>query len=249
LIHSCTKLVTMFFKDTVQQVLITLHCKEPFFEIFLDSNFKKNGQKSYKKRATSEAEELGKVGARHWPDTAFPAKPGNTVPLNPHSSHDYVWWSRTKPVQDWWPKEAKHDIFHAGVGKNWSSSVTILGSYRVQAAYKWPKVSDKTKGVFHLTTQNTFTCIGADHTNGGVKFSILSQSIPWCFSGPSLLQTVQLVLLTKANVKGHIYTNRGRFGFVGRGQIYRAPHQVTEANGVDGLSEQWLESRSSQLQL
>lgn len=29
------------------------------------------------------------------------------------------------------------------------------------------------------------------------------QSILWRFSGPSLLQTVQLVLLTKANVKGH----------------------------------------------
>lgn len=48
----------------------------------------------------------------------------------------------------------------------------------MQAAYKKPKVSNKTKDVFNLTTQNTFTCIGAGRTNGGVKFSILSQSIP-----------------------------------------------------------------------
>lgn len=58
--------------------------------------------------------------------------------------------------------------------------------------------------VFDWTTQITFTCIGSDRTNGGVKFCILSQSIPWSFSDPSLLQTVQLVLLTKANVKGLI---------------------------------------------
>lgn len=56
--------------------------------------------------------------------------------------------------------------------------VTVLGKYMVQAAYNYPKVANKTKDVFHLTTQITFTCIGADRTNGGVKFSILSQSIP-----------------------------------------------------------------------
>lgn len=48
----------------------------------------------------------------------------------------------------------------------------------VKAAYNKPKVANKTKDVFHLTTQITFTCIGADRTNGGVKFCILSQSIP-----------------------------------------------------------------------
>lgn len=37
-----------------------------------------------------------------------------------------------------------------------------------------------------------------------VKNCILSQSIPWCFPGPPLPQTVQLVLLTKANVKENL---------------------------------------------
>lgn len=49
--------MSVFFKTTVQQVLITLHRLEPFFEIFLDSNSAK--------WETSEAEEVGKVGARH----------------------------------------------------------------------------------------------------------------------------------------------------------------------------------------
>lgn len=51
----------------------------------------------------------------------------------------------------------------------------------------------------------------------GVKFCILSQSIPWGFSGPSLLQTVQLVLLTKANVKGHIKLMLAGFDWLGGG--------------------------------
>lgn len=96
---------------------------------------------------------------------------------------------------------------------------------------KWPT---RQKDVFHLTTQIIFTCIGADHTNGGgvVKFSILSQSIPWCFSGPSLLQTVQLVLLTKANVKGHIETNSGGFWILmAEGPDLLSSQIKTEAKG------------------
>lgn len=105
----------------------------------------------------------------------------------------------------------------------------------------------KTKDVFHLTTQITFTCIGADRTNGGVKFCILSQSIPWGFSGPSLLQTVQLVLLTKANVKGHIKLMLAGLDWFGRrgARFTERPTWVTEAKGEDGVSEQWSESRIS----
>lgn len=66
-----------------------------------------------------------------------------------------------------------------------------------------PKAVNKTNACL-WTTQITLTCIGGDRTNDGVKFCILSHSIPWCFSDPSLLQTVQLVLLTKANVKGRL---------------------------------------------
>lgn len=45
------------FKSAVQQVLMTLHSLDPFFEIFLDTNSTK--------WETSEAEEVGKVEARH----------------------------------------------------------------------------------------------------------------------------------------------------------------------------------------
>lgn len=128
----------------------------------------------------------------------------------------------------------------------------LCGANSLRISLKWLKNHNnkkkKSKGSLHLTTQITFTCIGVDRTNDGVKFCILSQSIPWCFSGPSLLQTVQLVLPTKANVKGRLVTNAVRFGFAGRSQIYWAPVRRTEAKGGDGLSEQWSVSRLWQLQ-
>lgn len=55
------------------------------------------------------------------------------------------------------------------------------------------------------------------------------------------------MLLTKANVKGHIWTNSaGGFGFdFCRGPgLLSPPNWVTEAKGVDGLSEQWSEGRN-----
>lgn len=110
---------------------------------------------------------------------------------------------------------------------------------------KWPT---RQRMSFIWQHRFTFTCIGADRTNGGEKFSILSQSIPWGFSGPSLPQTVQRVLLTKANVKGHIWTSvAGGSGFVfGRGPgLLSPPSWVTEAKGVHSLSEQWPEGRNS----
>lgn len=48
----------------------------------------------------------------------------------------------------------------------------------------------------HIYWSRSYQCL--------VKNCILSQSIPWCFPGPPLPQTVQLVLLTKANVKENL---------------------------------------------
>lgn len=48
----------------------------------------------------------------------------------------------------------------------------------------------------HIYWSRSYQCL--------VKNCILSQSIPWCFPGPPLPQTVQLVLLTKAKVKENL---------------------------------------------
>lgn len=59
------------------------------------------------------------------------------------------------------------------------------------------------------------------------------------------------MLLTKANVKGHIWTNdAGGFGFVlvffcGGPGLLSPPNGVTEAKGAEGLSEQWPEGGNS----
>lgn len=115
------------------------------------------------------------------------------------------------------------------------------GAGCITITLKWPT---RQRMSFIWQHRFTFTCIGADRTNGGEKFCILSQSIPWGFSGPSLPQTVQRVLLTKANVKGHIWTNdAGGFGFVySRGARFTEPAQLSD-RGQGGRRSEWAMAR------
>ena len=56
------------------------------------------------------------------------------------------------------------------------------------AEYNYPKVANETKVCLHLTTQITFTCIGADHTNAGGKilytFPIHPMRLFWSLAAP-----------------------------------------------------------------